>query len=377
VPVIVVTAFGSLETAVEAIRAGAYDFVTKPVERDRLAIVIASALEHRSLREQVRFLKEGRKPAPEFAELVSQSAVMEPLFDQIARVADHPVPVLITGESGTGKELVAAALHRHSPRAQGPFVPVNCATLPAMLLESELFGHARGAFTDARYDRKGLFLEAEGGTLLLDEIAEIPLELQPKLLRALESGAVRPVGENAEVHCDVRVIAATNRDLETAVEEGRFRKDLFFRINVVRLDVPPLRARGGDILLLAQHFLQDIAARSGKPVKGFSPSVAEKLLAYRWPGNVRELRNAMERAVALTRFEELAVEDLPETVRDYKPSHMVLGGDSSGELLPLEEVERRYVQHVLELVGGNKSTAARVLGLGRRTLYRKIEQWGL
>jgi len=191
VPVIVVTAFGSLETAVEAIRAGAYDFVTKPIERDRLAIVIARALEHRSLREQVRFLKEGRKPTPEFAELVSQSAVMEPLFDQIARVADHPVPVLITGESGTGKELVAAALHYHSPRARGPFVPVNCATLPAMLLESELFGHARGAFTDARYDRKGLFLEAEGGTLLLDEIAEIPLELQPKLLRALESGAVR------------------------------------------------------------------------------------------------------------------------------------------------------------------------------------------
>lgn len=377
VPVIVITAFGSLETAVEAIRAGAYDFVTKPVERDMLAIVIARALEHRSLQEQVRFLKEGHKPSAAFGEFVSRSPVMDRLFDQISRIADHPVPILITGESGTGKELVAAALHRHSRRSQGPFVPVNCATLPGMLLESELFGHARGAFTDARCDRKGLFVEADGGTLFLDEIAEIPLELQPKLLRALETGSIRPVGENAEIDCDVRVIAATNRDLEGAVEEGRFRKDLFFRINVVHLDVPPLRARGSDVLLLAQYFLQEIARRSNKPVRGLSPAVAEKLLAYRWPGNVRELRNAMERAVALTRFEEVAVEDLPETIRDYQQSHLVLGGEDPNALIPLEEVERRYVQHVLEAVGGNKSIAARVLGLGRRTLYRKIEQWGL
>lgn len=377
IPVIVVTAFGSMETAIEAIRAGAYDFVTKPVERDMLAIVIERALEHRSLREQVRFLREGRRPAAEFGEFISQSTAMEALFDQIARIADHPVPVLITGESGTGKELVAAALHRNSARSQGPFVPVNCAALPGMLLESELFGHARGAFTDARFDRKGLFLEADKGTLFLDEIAEIPLELQPKLLRALETGSVRPVGENTEVHCDVRVVAATNRDLETAVEEGRFREDLFFRINVVRLQVPPLRTRGPDILLLAQHFLQEIAHRSGKPVRGFSPKVAEKLLAYQWPGNVRELRNAMERAVALTRFEELAVEDLPERIRDYQGSQMVLGGDAPEELLPLEEVERQYVQYVLKAVGGNKAVAARILGLSRRTLYRKVEQWEL
>jgi len=377
VPVIVITAFGSLNTAIEAIRAGAYDFVTKPIERDILAIVIDRALKHRSLQEQVRFLKESRKNAEDFGEFIGKSPAMERLFDQISRIAGQQVPVLITGESGTGKELVALALHDHSERRKAPFVPVNCAALPGMLLESELFGHAQGAFTDARSGRQGLFLEANGGTLFMDEIAEIPLELQPKLLRAVETGSVRPIGENNELKSDVRIVAATNRDLEAAVEEGQFREDLFFRINVVRLNVPPLRSRGSDILLLAQYFLHNIAHRDGKPVKGFSPSTAEKFLAYGWPGNVRELRNAMEHAVALTRFEEIAVEDLPEKIRNYKSSQVVLGGNNPEEMLTLEDVERQYVEHVLKTVNGNKSVAARILGLGRRTLYRKLENWGI
>lgn len=376
VPVIVITAFGSLDTAVEAIRAGAYDFVTKPIERDMLALVIERALKHRSLQEQVRFLKAGRDRTADFEEFIGRSRCMEAMFEQVSRLADEPVPVVITGESGTGKELVARALHRHSGR-RGDFVPINCAALPAALLESELFGHARGAFTDAKSGREGLFREADGGTLLLDEITEIAPQLQPKLLRAMETGSVRPVGENREVPCDVRLVAATNRDLHAAVEEGEFREDLFFRINVVRIEVPPLRARGNDILLLAQHFLRTAATRGDKSVKGLSPAAAEKLLAYRWPGNVRELRNAMERAVALTRFEQITVEDLPPRIRNDQSTGTGPDGTFPDDLLPLEDLEREYVRHVLDAVGGNKSTAARLLGLGRRTLYRKLERWGL
>jgi DNA-binding NtrC family response regulator len=244
--------------------------------------------------------------------------------------------------------------------------------MPGELLESELFGHTRGAFTDARAARKGLFLEAEAGTLFLDEIGDLPIALQPKLLRALEEQRIRPLGADQEVPFDVRVIAATNRDLESAVDEGRFREDLFFRINVIKVELPPLRARGTDILLLAEHFLKQFAARSGKPQVGISTAVAEKLLAYSWPGNVRELRNAIERASALRNYEKLAVEDLPERIRAYRRSQVVLGGDDPTELVPMEEVERRYILHVLEAVGGNRTLAARALGLDRKTLYRKL-----
>ena len=249
--------------------------------------------------------------------------------------------MLITGESGTGKELVANALHERSRRRARPFVAVNCAALPDALLESELFGHARGAFTDARAERKGLFLQAEGGTLLLDEIGEMPLAMQAKLLRALEESKVRPVGGEGEVACDVRILAATNRDLETAVEEGRFRQDLFFRINVIQLAVPPLRFRAGDTLLLAQHFVETFAARAKKRVVGISEPVAEKLLAYSWPGNARELRNVVERAVALTRHDKLVVDDLPPQIRDFRTPQVVIAGTDPVELTSLEEVERR------------------------------------
>jgi two-component system response regulator HydG len=271
---------------------------------------------------------------------------------------------------------VARALHRRGRRKDGPFVAINCAALPETLLESELFGHERGAFTDARAARSGLFVQASGGTLFLDEIGEMPLALQPKLLRALQERAVRPLGGEREVPFDVRLVTATNRDLETAVHDGRFREDLFFRVNVIHVPLPPLRARGGDILLIAQRFVNEYAARSGKAVTGLSPQAAERLLAYAWPGNVRELENCIERAIALAQHDKILPDDLPEKIRDYRRSHVLVASDDPAELVPLEEVERRYILRVLEAVGGNKSQAAQVLGLGRKTLYRKLEEYG-
>jgi len=376
VPVVVITAFGSLETAIAALRAGAYDFVTKPVEMDMLAFSIKRAVKHRSLQQEVRKLSEIVEKAARCEGLIGESVPMQQLFDRILRIADSGVSVLISGESGTGKELVARALHTQSSRHEHPFVAVNCAAIPETLLESELFGHTRGAFTDAKAQRKGLFQQANGGTLFLDEISAFPLSLQPKLLRALEERRLRPVGADQEIPFDVRVIAATNRDLEAAVEEERFREDLFFRINVVQIDLPPLRSRGTDVLLLAQHFLSYSAGRSGKHVMRMSHAVAEKLLSYTWPGNVRELRNAIEHAVALTRYEEITVEDLPEKIRAYRSSHVFVGGSDPAELIPLEEVERRYILHVVQAVGGNKTLAARVLGLDRKTLHRKLGLYG-
>ena len=376
VPVVVMTAFGSLESAVAAIRAGAYDFVTKPIEADALQLTLERALRHRQLTEQVRFLTDAVERARSFDQLMGESRPMQRLFDMLARIAETEVSVLIVGESGSGKELVARALHEQGPRRSGTFVPVNCAAIPETLVESELFGHAKGAFTDARWARKGLFEEASGGTLFLDEMGEIPLALQPKLLRALEEGCVRPVGSNEAHPVDVRLLCATNRDLEAAVEQGRFREDLYFRINVVQVDVPPLRSRGRDILLLAHKFLERLAEQQGKAVTGLSRAVAEKLLAYRWPGNVRELRNCIERAVALTRFEEIAVEDLPDKIRAARSTDLVVAGNDPEELVPMEVIEERYIRHVLDAVGGHRTMAARILGLDRKTLYRKLSKYG-
>ena len=376
VPVVVMTSFGSLETAVAAIRAGAYDFVTKPIEMEMLSLVLERAATHRAMREKIRMLSEAVEQSQRFDEIVGGSPVMRELYDQLARIADSETSILITGESGTGKELVARALHRKSRRNAGPFVAVNCVALPETLMESELFGHTRGAFTDARTARPGLFLRAEGGTLLLDEIGDLPTALQPKLLRVLEDRAVRPIGGEEEIPFDVRIIASTNRDLETAVEEGRFRSDLFFRINVLQVQLSPLRARGTDVLLLARHFLGPLAAKAGKSVVGLSDAAAERLLNYSWPGNVRELRNAIERAVALTRHEKLIVDDLPERIRDYRSSNVLAGSEDPTELSPLEEVERRYILHVLKAAGDNRTLAARILGLDRKTLYRKLLQYG-
>ena len=322
-------------------------------------------------------LSEAAERSGRFGEMIGDSPAMQDLYDQLVRVADSEASILITGESGTGKELVARSIHKRSRRADRPFVAINCAAVPETLLESELFGHAKGAFTDARAERKGLFLEATGGTLFLDEIGEMPLSMQAKLLRSLEESRLKPVGSDREVSFDVRLLSATNRDLEAAVEERRFREDLFFRINVIPIDVPPLRARGTDVLLLAQHFVGVFAERSGKNVAGISENAAERLLAYSWPGNVRELRNVIERAVALTRYEKIAVEDLPQKIRDYRSSQVFIGGDDPTELVSLDDLERRYILHVLQTVGDNKSVASRILGLDRKTLYRKLRQYGV
>ena len=300
---------------------------------------------------------------------------MRQLYDLLERVAPTEASVLITGESGTGKELVARALHELGRRRAGPFVAVSCAAVPETLLESELFGHVKGAFTDAHATRAGLFARANGGTLFLDEIGDMPLGLQPRLLRAVQERLIRPVGGDAETSVDVRLIAATHVDLESAVEAGRFREDLYFRINVIPVEVPPLRRRGNDILLLAQRFIEEFSTQASRRVTGITSPAAEKLLAYDWPGNVRELRNCIERAVALTRFEQVTVEDLPEKVRAERRPRVLLMADDESELVSLEEIERRYILRVLEAAGGNKTSAARILGLDRKTLYRKLERW--
>ena len=375
IPVIVITAFGSMETAIAAIRAGAYDFVTKPIDTDFLILALDRAVNHHGLQEKVKLLDEALKKSHQFDELIGQSPPMGKLIDRLKRIADTETSILITGETGTGKELVAQALHRRSRRHKGPFVAVNCAALPDALLESELFGHKSGAFTDAKTERKGLFFQANGGTLFFDEIGDFPLTLQPKLLRSLEERCVRPIGGTSEIAFDVRIIAATNRDIETAVEEGRFREDLYYRINVIQIDLPPLRERGTDILLLARHFVEQFTIRSDNQIAGISDTASEKLLNYTWPGNIRELRNTIERAVVLTRYEKISVDDLPEKIRNYKTSHILVGSDNPSELVPIQEVERRYILHVLKTVGGNKTLAARVLGLDRKTLYRKLQHY--
>ena len=377
IPVVVLTAFGSLSTAVSAIRAGAYDFISKPFEIESVLLVLDRAVQHRRLREEVRRLRTAASSAPVLESMLGESTTLRSLADMTARIAASDASVLVTGESGTGKELVARAIHRYSRRREGPFVAINCAAIPESLLESELFGREKGAYTDAHSAQKGLFTRAEKGTLFLDEIGDMPLGLQAKVLRALEDRKVRPVGGSEEIPFDMRLVCSTHRDLETAVEQGRFREDLFFRINVVHLEVPPLRARGNDVLLLAQQFLKEFAAREAKHVAGIAAPAAERLLAYAWPGNVRELRNCVERAVALTAYEQIVVEDLPEKIRNYRPTQLLIPTENPQELLPMEEVERRYILRVLESVGGNKSVAARVLGFDRKTLYRKLEQYGV
>jgi len=374
-PVVIMTAFGSLETAIAALRAGAYDFVTKPVDFDLLGFSLERALQHRQMQEKIRLLKDQVGRREPRGELAGESPALQKVREQIGRIADLDTSILISGESGTGKELVARALHRQSRRRKGPFVAINCAALPESLLESELFGHVRGAFTDARESRRGLFVEASGGTLFLDEIGELPLSLQPKLLRVLEERKVRPLGGGQEIDCDVRIVAASHRDLAEAVREGSFRGDLYYRLNVIQLELPPLRARGNDILLLARDFIAEFAGRVGKSVTGLAEPAAARLLSYSWPGNVRELRNVIERALALTHHDRITVEDLPEHLQKPGGEIPFAGGTVDPlSLLPLAEMERRYIDQVLDQLGGNRTLAARVLGVDRKTLYRRLKE---
>ena len=377
VPVIVVTGFGSMDTAVGAIRAGAYDFLTKPIDIDALQLRVERALQHRSLNTEVKRLRLLVQKEDLFPELLGTSPPVQKMKALLTRVAESDVSVLITGESGTGKELAARAIHRFSPRAAGPFVAVNCAAVPETILESELFGHRRGAFTDAKADRVGLFVQARGGTLFLDEIGEMPLSMQSKLLRTLQERRVRPVGADEEVPFDARLVTATNRDLEADILDKRFREDLYYRINVVRIEMPPLRARGKDILLLAQSFLEAAAARGNKPVRGFVRAVADRMLTYDWPGNVRELANCVEHAVALAQHDTIMPEDLPEKIKSYTATELVSQSNDPTDLVSMDEVERRYILRVLKAVGDNKTQAARLLGFERRTLYRKLSRYGI
>ena len=374
--ILLVTGDATMETAIAAIRAGAYDYLTKPVDPKLLGLSVARAA-HRSrlLLELERLQAVVGETSASGNRLLGDSPAMRLVRALVARLASSDASVLIRGETGTGKELVARAIHQASARARGPFVAINCASVPAGLLESELFGHARGAFTDARSQRTGLFVEASGGTLFLDEIGEMPSEMQAKLLRALQERTVRPVGSNNEVPFDVRILSATHRDLEGEVKAQRFRQDLYYRINVVGVEVPPLRERTADILPLASFFLHKFCGRADRPHVSLSPLVAECLLAYDWPGNVRELENCMERVSALARFEQAALDDLPDNLRGGQHAAAGSGSDQGEEIVKLEELERRHILRVLKVADGNKSRAAELLGLDRRTLYRKLDQY--
>ena len=370
--VVVMTGLGSMEHAISAMRAGAYDFVTKPISMHALAVILERAFQHRALTDELRRMRQ-RVEMPQLPNVLGDSPAMTRVADLVNRVADTDTNVLITGESGTGKELVARAVHQRSGRS-GPFLAINCASVPETLLESELFGHTRGAFTGAHGARTGLFVEAHQGTLFLDEIGDMPMGMQTKILRAIQERKVRPLGWSAEVPFDARLITATNRDLEADTLERRFREDLYYRINVVRIDLPPLRLRGNDVLLLAQHFLDRGAARMGKPVATVGRLVAERLISYDWPGNVRELENCMERALALAQYDEITLEDLPPKIREHRPTEVLQVSDNPDDLPPMAIVEERYIRKVLGLVGGNKVRAAKILGFNRRTLYRKLER---
>jgi DNA-binding NtrC family response regulator len=371
--VIIVTGFGSIDTAIRAVKLGANDYITKPFKIDQLVLSIDKALAERSLRSEVSRLREEVSRRDRMDNIIGRSAPMQEVFDLMRRLSASHANLLITGESGTGKELVARAIAARSPRKGRPFVAVNCAAIPENLLESELFGYARGAHSTANADRHGLFVEANGGTLFLDEIAELPLSLQPKLLRVLQDGEVRPLGTTRSERVDVRVIAATNRDLERALREERFREDLYYRLNVIQLHLPPLRGRPEDVLALADHFLARAVAHSGKPLKGWRESAKKLLLAYHWPGNVRELENVVERAVTLAESELIGPDDLPRAMQERKSGDLLT--TAVARALTLDQLEREYIERVLELEGGNKTRAAQRLGLDRKTLYRKLEEY--
>lgn len=367
--VIVLTAFGTIESAIELVKAGACEYMTKPFTTDELLLVVDRALQESRLRREAARISRIQDSPPGF---VGASRAMQELFRLIRRVASSALPALVTGETGSGKEVVARAIHALSRRRA--FVAVNCAALPENLLESELFGHTKGSFTGAGRDKPGLFEAAHEGTLFLDEVGELPRTLQPKLLRALEEGEVRRIGSNEGRRVDVRIVAATNRDLEAAVSEGSFREDLFWRLNVVPLRVPPLRDRPADVPVLAEYFLHRLIRAGSTSVREISPSAMTLMTAYPWPGNVRELRSVIERAATLGVGARIDPSDLPDRVRQsaLAESHV---SEASNRALPLRELERRYILEVLRQTEGNRSRAAEILGLDRKTLYRKLQEY--
>jgi two-component system response regulator HydG len=377
IPVVIMTAFASVETAVKALKDGAYDYLTKPLDFDKLRIILDRAMEHSRLKEENRFLKETLASHFDRRELIARSEIMIRLLDTVSQVAPSEATVLITGESGTGKEMIAGAIHYNSLRKDGPFIKINCAAITETLLESELFGHEKGAFTGADRRKEGKFRQSEAGTIFLDEISEMSLSMQVKLLRVLQERELTRVGGEEVIRINVRVIAATNRDLIKNIEERRFREDLYYRLNVVSIHVPPLRERKEDIPLIAQHFLNMFADRNRKIIKGFTPRAMDRLLKHPWPGNVRELMNAVERGVVLSRSEYLDETELPLIQREAPTTHDTSSKMNGTGELPLESVEKETILKVLDTAGGNKSEAARRLGITRRTLHLKLKKYGM
>ena len=364
---ILMTAFGTLESAIEAVREGAYDYVSKPFKMEELLLVVDRALESRRIAEENRDLRGALREQQGISEIVGRSAAMLAVFKSIARAADSLGSVLVLGETGTGKELVARSIHMHGTRRAQPFLAINCAALPENLLESELFGHEKGAFTGAVARKAGLFEQADGGTVFLDELGELPLSLQSKLLRTLQSGEVRLLGGSATLKVDVRMIGASNRDLRHLVAEGSFREDLWFRLNTMIIQVPALREHMEDLPLLAERFLRAAAERSGKDIQGISREALAVLNRHDWPGNVRELEHAIDHAVSFARQSLILPEDLPVETSAARPSR----------LMSLEELERQHILYVLKAVQGSRQRAAEVLGIDRKTLYRKLLRFGM
>lgn len=379
IPVIIMTAYASVETAVQTLKKGAYDYLTKPLDFDELQVSIARATEHSRLKKENEYLKEKLGEKFDRRNMIGQSPSMIKLLEVVEQVAATQATVLITGESGTGKEVVANAIHFNSTRKNAPFVKINCAALTETLLESELFGHEKGAFTGADKRREGKFVQADGGSIFLDEVSEMSPAMQVKLLRVLQERELTRVGGHDVLKIDVRVIAASNKDLKKEIRDGRFREDLFYRLNVVTLDVPPLRERSEDIPLMAHAFLKMFAENNAKVIKGFTPQAMQKLASYSWPGNVRELMNAVERAVVLCRTETIGEEDLIFTMADQALSREVL---SAGQKMPaasgnrsLEEIEKQSILEALQSCRGNKSEAARRLGITRKTLRKRLHKY--
>jgi len=374
VPVIVLTAHGTIDSAVEAIREGAYDFLTKPVDIVRLQILISKVNERLGLETEVEDLRHELEKFRSFENLLGATSQMKEVFRQIEVVAPSTASVLIQGPSGTGKELVARAIHNRSRRAKGPFIAINCSAIPSTLLESEIFGHERGAFTGAIARKEGCFELAHGGTLFLDEIAEMPFELQAKFLRVLEDGKFRRLGGKEEIEVDVRVIAASNKDFKKAIQEKQFREDLYYRLNVFALFLPRLAERADDIPLLAEHFVREFAARNRKTLKGIAPDAMRILTGYTWPGNVRELKNVIERAVIMAQKSELTAADLPDSIAadpDHTPTITLRVGCT------MEQAEKEIIRRTLEFTGDNKTRAAKLLEISLKTLHNKLNEYGL
>jgi DNA-binding NtrC family response regulator len=370
-PVIIITAFGTIESAIQAMKMGAYDYITKPFQMDQIVLIVKKALENRWLKKEVARLKKEMESRYHYHHLIGKSPAMQKIYDLIERIRDSSGNVLLTGESGTGKELVARAIHYSGSRKGGPFIPVNCAAIPETLLESELFGYKRGAFTDAKADKKGLITEAREGTLFLDEITELSPLLQAKMLRVIEERQVRPLGDTNSHPVDVRFISASNRSMKELIHQGRFREDLYYRLKVIDIELPPLRERKEDIPLLVQHFILRFG-RESKKVSGVSEETLRILIDYSWPGNVRELENVIQRAITLSQQETILPEDLPASMISELDEDIV--GKGLRKKYSLDQLEKEYIQKVLIEAGGNKTRAAEILGLDRKTLYRKLEE---